>query len=296
MENILAELNELELLMNEKGHFFNISKQPAIKSEKIKLIAAKINLTEELIEFYNKINGLFISWFSDTDILCAGRVYIPDIKQLEKYVTKPHQTDLKEYTEYISKGYIPFDIDNINKYATFVKPKSKDDYTIIRIEPGFKEVVLSDLSITNYLSLAISTAGLYHWQNYISDKVHLNYEKYSYDGFYDILTNKLHPDLVARFIVQEKSVKQISPSDLNTFSVPDGAELRANKINLGCSAIEIRKAEIGSGQQLPADFNSFFYACNGLEIHWKSNSHTANFELLGIEKIFGGLNHSKDSL
>lgn len=280
MEKIITKINEFESLMNEKGYLYNIRKSNSLKEDRIKFIQNKLNLNKELIDFYKILDGLFITWLSDIDVLCVGRIYIPELEMLLKYITKTEKTDLKDYSEYLKKGYIPFDVDNINKYITFIKPNTDNNYELIRIEPNFKETKLN-ISIEKYLFLAISVGGLYHWQNFISKEVLKDYEKYSYDGFYNLLVTKLKSNFLEKFYFKEDFA--LDTAFMNPiFSIPNGAKSNIRKENLGCSNVEIRRSEIGLEYKLPKDFIFYFYNRNGLEISWEYQSYYSNFELITI--------------
>jgi len=294
MEELTTKINEFEFLMNEKGYFFKVKKDPPLKKDKLKSLQNKLNLNEELISFYGKFNGLFITWFSDSVVLCLGRIYIPELETLEKYITKTEKTDLKHYSEYLKKGYIPFDVDNINKYITFIKTNAKKDYELIRVDANFSETKLS-ITIEKYLFLAISVGGLYHWQNYISKEVLKDYEKYSYDGFYNLIVTKLKSNILDEFYFKKDlAVDTVFVNPI--FNIPNEAQINIRKENSGCSNVEIRRAEIGLKNKLPKDLIFYFYNRNGLEISWKYQSYHSNFELVQIEKIFGGNHHSRELL
>ncbi|MFW0737779.1 hypothetical protein [Flavobacterium sp. T12S277] len=295
MENILAEIKELSALMLKKNHTHTIRLTPPLASTKLKKLGTELKLNDALLSFYQTANGLFISWFSDVEILCFGKINIPKLEVLSEYLTKIEKTDLKEYSGYIQKGYVPFDVDSINKFVTFLKPV-KENYEIIRMSPDFSEVTLN-CTLESYLILGIKTGGLYHWQNYISKEVFSNYTKYTNDFFYYLVSTKLKPEILESFYndtaTQTKSLPSIGGAP---FKIPEKHQIIINKENLGCSNLEIRRVEIALKEKLNANFVWYHYRRNGLEVHWKSDAYFANFQMLPIETIFGGPLHAQEQI
>lgn len=295
MENILAETKKLSDLMLKKDHSHTIKVLPPVASSKLKKLAAELKLNDALVSFYTTTNGLFISWFSDVDILCFGKINIPKLETLSEYLTKVEKTDLKDYTIYIQKGYIPFDVDIINKFITFLKP-AKDNYEIIRMGPDFSEVTLN-CTLESYLNLAIKTGGLYHWHNYISEEVFNNFRKYSNDFFYYLVNTKLEPEILKSFFNDPDTKTKSFPSIRGVqFKIPEKHKIIIDKENLGCSNIEIRRAEIAIKEKLNANFVFYHYLRNGMEINWQSEPYFANFQMLPIETIFGGALHAQEQI
>ncbi|MDR7209464.1 hypothetical protein [Flavobacterium piscis] len=295
MENILPEIKELSALMLKKNHTHTIKLSPPLASSKLKKLGTELKLNDALLSFYKTANGLFISWFSDVDILCFGKINIPKLETLSDYLTKVEKTDLKEYSSYIQKGYIPFDVDIINKFVTFIKPV-KENYEIIRLSPDFNEVKL-DCTLESYLNLGIKTGGLYHWQNYISEEVFNNFRKYNNDFFYYLVNTKLKPEILESFF-NDSSTKAKSFPDIGIaqFKIPEKHKIIICKENLGCSNIEIRRVEIAMKDKLNSNFVFYHYRKNGMEIHWQSESYFANFQMLPIETIFGGALHAQERI
>lgn len=295
MENILLEIKELSDLMLKKDHSHTVRLGPPVAGNKLKKMAAELNLNESLLSFYKTTNGLFISWFSDVDILCFGKLNIPKLETLSDYLTKVEKTDLKEYSAFIQKGYIPFDVDIINKFVTFIKP-IKENYEIIRINPDFNEVTLN-CTLESYLNLGIKTGGLYHWQNYISKEVFNHFTKYNNDFFYYLVNTKLKPEILESFFSDSGTKTKSFPSIGGAqFKMPENHQITIHKENLGCSNIEIRRAEIAIKDKLNSNFVLYHYRRNGLEISWKSETYFANFQMLPIETIFGGVLHAQERI
>ncbi|MCC9018696.1 hypothetical protein [Flavobacterium lipolyticum] len=295
MENILLEIKELSDLMLKKDHSHTVKLSPPVTSSKLKKLAAELKLNDSLLSFYTTANGLFISWFSDVDILCFGKLNIPKLETLSDYLTKVEKTDLKEYSTYIQKGYIPFDVDIINKFITFIKPK-KENYEIIRLSPDLNEVTLN-CTLESYLNLGIKTGGLYHWQNYISEEVFNHFIKYNNDFFYYLVNTKLKPEILESFFSDSGTKTKSFPSIGGAkFKIPENHKITVYKENLGCSNIEIRRAEIAIKDKLNSHFVLYHYRRNGLEISWKSEAYFANFQMLPLETIFGGVLHAQERI
>lgn len=281
--------------MLEKNHSHTIKLNPPPASSKLKKLATELKLNDPLLSFYKAANGLFISWFSDVDVLCFGKINIPKLETLSDYLTKTEKTDLKEYSTYIQKGYIPFDVDIINKFVTFIKP-TKESYEIIRLSPGFNEVTLN-CTLEGYLNLGIKVGGLYHWQNYISEEVFNNFTKYNTDFFYYLVNTTLKPELLESFFTDSNTKAKSFPSiEGANFKIPENHKIIIYKENLGCSNIEIRRAEIAAKDKLNSDFVFYHYRRNGMEINWQSGTYFANFQMLPIETIFGGALHAQERI
>ena len=295
MENILLEIKELSDLMLKKDNSHTVKLSPPVAGSKLKKLTAELNLNDSLLSFYKTTNGLFISWFSDVDILCFGKLNIPKLETLSDYLTKVEKTDLKEYSAFIQKGYIPFDVDIINKFVTFIKP-IKENYEIIRMSPDFNEVTLN-CTLESYLNLGIKTGGLYHWQNYISEEVFNHFTKYNNDFFYYLVNTKLKPEILESFFSDSDTKTKSFPSIGGAkFKIPENHKITVHKENLGCSNIEIRRAEIAIKGKLNTNFVLYHYRRNGLEISWKSEIYFANFQMLSIETIFGGVLHAQERI
>lgn len=295
MENILPEIKKISDLMlkNNLSHTIKLNPPPA--SGKLKKLATELKLNDSLLSFYKTANGLLISWFSDVDVLCFGKINIPKLEVLSDYLAKTEKTDLKEYSSYIQKGYIPFDVDIINKFVTFIKPL-KENYEIIRLNPEFNEVTLN-CTLECYLNLGIKVGGLYHWQNYISEEVFNNFTKYNNDFFYYLVNTKLKPEILESFfndsITKTKSFPSIGGAK---FEIPENHKIISYQENLGCSNIEIRRAEIAVKNKLNSNFVFYHYRRNGMEINWQSEAYFANFQMLPIETIFGGVLHAQERI
>lgn len=295
MENILLEIKKLSDLMLEKNHSHTIKLNPPPASSKLKKLATELKLNDSLLSFYKTTNGLFISWFSDVDILCFGKINIPKLETLLDYLKKPEKTDLKEYSIYIQKGYIPFDVDVINKFVTFIKP-IKENYEIIRLSPEFNEVTLN-CTLECYLNLGIKVGGLSYWQNYISEEVFNNFTKYNNDFFYYLVNTKLKPEILESFFNDSNTKTKSFPSiGGSKFKIPENRKIIIYKENLGCSNIEIRRAEIAIKDKLNSNFVFYHYRRNGMEINWQSEAYFANFQMLPIETIFGGVLHAQERI
>lgn len=281
------------MLKNNLSHTIKLNPPPA--SSKLKKLATELKLNDSLLSFYKTTNGLFISWFSDVDILCFGKINIPKLEVLSGYLAKTEKTDLKEYSSYIQKGYIPFDVDIINKFVTFIKPL-KETYEIIRLNPEFNEVTLN-CTLECYLNLGIKVGGLYHWQNYISEEVFNNFTKYNNDFFYYLVNTKLKPEILESFFNDSNTKTKSFPSIGDAkFKIPEHHKIISYQENLGCSNIEIRRAEIAVKNKLNSNFVFYHYRRNGMEINWKSEAYFANFQMLPIETIFGGVLHAQERI
>lgn len=281
--------------MLEKNHSHTIKLNPPLASSKLKKLATELKLNDSLLSFYKTTNGLFISWFSDVDSLCFGKINIPKLETLSDYLTKVEKTDLKEYSTYIQKGYIPFDVDIINKCVTFLKPV-KETYEIIRLSPEFNEVTLN-CTLESYLNLGIKTGGLYHWQNYTSEEVFNNFTKYTNDFFYHLVNTTLKPELLESFFNDSSTKAKSFPSIGGAkFKIPENHKIIIYQENLGCSNIEIRRAEIAIKDKLNSHFVFHHYQRNGVEINWQSEAYFANFQMLPIETIFGGVLHAQERI
>jgi len=292
MEDLNKKITILEHTLVKNNAVFNIKKSNSLGIKKIEGFSKKYNFPKELIDFYLSYNGLFITWFSDDDILSLGRLHIPDIQTLKTYLEKTPKTALKSFSTFIKKGYIPFDVDIINTYVTFINVE-KDSYQLVRIDSTHKELNLN-FSISDYLKLGIDSGGLYHWQNYISKTTYNYFKPYSYDGFFEFLKDKLDSSSLDKFY-KDAVPNHFSPSKTHSIklNIPKNAKIKIKKEDLGGSNVEIRKAEVSIQGKLPNSFINWGYSTNSMEIHWILNKCYANFKILGVEKIFGGPNHSE---
>ncbi|MDE1206207.1 hypothetical protein [Tenacibaculum larymnensis] len=292
MINLIDKIKTLEKTFIKNAIIFNIKKREPLGEKKVIALSKEYNLPDELVQFYLAYNGLFITWFSDLDILCTGRMFIPDLESLKKYFINTSKTDLKSFSIFIKKGYIPLDVDAINGYVTFIKVE-ENAYTLIRVDIYHSEIELG-ISIIKYLEIGIMSGGLYHWQNYISENTYNHFKKYSYDGFVEIIADKLEVKSLdyfhTKFINRDFTFSKIKSIKLN---LPENSQIKKRKENFGCSNVEVRKAEMSIQNKLPSSFVNWAYNINGLEINWNFDSSFANFKVIGIEKIFGGVNHGE---
>lgn len=293
MKDLKKKIADLENQLLDKGCFVNVEIGKPISKTKLNAVTKKLGLPQDAVNFYELYDGVFISWNSKKGIRCKGRLEIPNINSLKKYLTTGVDDNLKLFSKYFDLGWIPFDIDNIFGYATFIVIE-KESYKLIRIDTNHNSVELN-ITIPQYVTLGVQVMGLYHWQNYISQNTFNAIKHYSSDGFFYLTKEKLGINIENAFFNPklDNFSNSIIVSD-HTITLPESIDIIKNRKNSGCTSAEIRKIELSINQKLPKSFMSFLYSKYSLELHWKVNDIESNFKVLNLGQIFGGIHFSEN--
>ncbi len=293
MKNLKKHIIDLENQLLDNGCFVNVEiRKPASKT-KINSLKKEFKLPDDLVTFYSDFNGLFIGWNCKRRIRCKGRIDVPDLNVLKEYLTLEKENNI--FSEYIDLGWIPFDVDIVFGYGTFIIPKG-NSYELIRVDSNKNKIKLN-ITIEHYLKLGIKVMGLYNWQYYTSEETYNSIKKYSNDGFFYMVKEKLGINIEEDFY----NPKLVSFSESLTIenyikTLKKEFDVINHRKNSGCTCAEIRKIEISLGYKLPKDFISFLYSKYSLELHWKYKKVESNYRMLNLGKIFGGINYSENKV
>jgi hypothetical protein len=264
-EIIKDKIKPLEEKLPKEEYSPNIRLGKPAKNSKVNKFRKYFNLPEELLSLYAEFDGFSIAWMSSEDLLCSGRVQIPNMNDLKAYITKPGKGLLKNLAHLIEKKWIPLDVNISNSWYTFMKP-TNDSYKLVYVDFDLNEVVL-DVNIREYLNLALEVGGINLWQNYISTKTFEPIKNYSDDGFH-YLTKTVLTGVDTSLFYKPKSTTFLFSRSKNAIIVsePKSSEVLTHEKGVKCSASTIRKAELSIKQKLPISLLAYSYTCSTIEL------------------------------